>query len=78
MNQIRQRPSKVDSPSPSVEDPDRLWTLDELSSRYGVHIGTVRRWGREGRLRTIQIGRFKRVRDQDRDQFESRKPARQP
>ena len=75
MNQIRQRPSKVDSPSPSVEDPDRLWTLDELSSRYGVHIGTVRRWGQEGRLRTVQIGRFRRVRDQDRDRFESLNPV---
>ena len=77
MNQNRQRLSKADSPSRKVDDPDRLWSLDELSSRYGVHIGTVRRWGREGRLRTIQIGRFKRVRDQDRDQFESLNSGRQ-
>ena len=78
MKQVRQRPSKVHFQSDDVADPEKLWSFAELSSRYGVHVGTVRRWGREGRLTTIQIGRFKRIRDRDRDQFESPQMMEQP
>ena len=53
--------------SPLVE---KLWSFDELSLRYGVHVATVRRWSRDGRLSAIQIGRMKRVRDRDRALFE--------
>ncbi len=49
---------------------EKLWSFDELSRRYGVHVATVRRWSRDGRLTAIQIGRMKRVRDRDRALFE--------
>lgn len=72
MNQITQRHFEADNSAPTAKDSEKLWSLAELSRRYGVHVGTVRRWSREGRLATVQIGRFKRVRDRDRDRFESR------
>ena len=50
--------------------PEKLWSFTELSRRYGVHVATVRRWSRDGRLSAIQIGRMKRVRDRDRALFE--------
>lgn len=50
--------------------PEKLWSFMELSRRYGVHVATVRRWSRDGRLTAIQIGRMKRVRDRDRALFE--------
>ena len=55
-----------------IEDhvPERLWSFEELSGRYGVHVATVRRWSRDGRLIAIQIGRMKRVRERDRALFE--------
>ena len=65
------KPNHVDNQSP-----EKLWSFIELSARYGVHVATVRRWSREGRIAAIQIGRSKRVRDRDRAQFEG-EPVRE-
>lgn len=57
-----------------VPSPHMLWSFKQLSIRYGVHVATVRRWSREGQIRTIRIGRLKRVRDAERALFEGGPP----
>ena len=64
--------SRVGAKPAHIHDhiPEKLWSFTELSGRYGVHVATIRRWSRDGRLTAIQIGRMKRVRDRDRALFE--------
>lgn len=40
----------------------KLYTAKELSAVLGVSEDTVWRWGREGKLRTVRIGRTVRFR----------------
>ena len=46
---------------------EKLWTVEEIASRLDVHIVTVRRWIRSGRLVAMAFGGKTgyRVRDSD-------------
>ena len=47
-------------------------SCEEVAEMYGVHIQTVWRWIREGRLGAIRLGRSYYVRQSDIDEMESR------
>jgi len=43
-----------------AENHDQLLTARQLSRRLGVHILTVRKWTREGKLPCLQVGGVRR------------------
>lgn len=38
---------------------EKLYTSEEVAERYGVHVKTVRRWVRAGKLRARHLGTFR-------------------
>lgn len=50
----------------------KRFSCEEIADMYGVHIQTVWRWIREGRLGAIRLGRNYYVRQADIDEMESR------
>lgn len=50
---------------------DKLWTVEEISEYLGVHVVTVRRWIRSGKLTAVALGRKAgyRIRDVDLQSF---------
>lgn len=44
-----------------LAEPERLFTVEELSERLHVHPQTVRTWIREGDIGNVTIGRYRYV-----------------
>jgi Helix-turn-helix domain len=36
--------------------PDALYTLEEVSGHYAIHVTTAWRWVRQGRLEAVRVG----------------------
>jgi excisionase family DNA binding protein len=49
--------------------PPHLYTADEIAARLNLHVKTVRRYIREGRLKAKRIGKEYRVAAPDLDEF---------
>lgn len=47
------------------------WTLKQLTARWQVSEGTVRRWLREGDLNAVKVGRQLRFTQQEVSRFEA-------
>lgn len=45
--------------TPNVEpvDPEEVATVEEIATMFNVHAKTVRRWAKEGRVRSSKIGK---------------------
>lgn len=48
-----------------VRDPDELLTVEEVARIVKASVSTVRKWIRTGELRSVKIGRLRRVRRAD-------------
>jgi hypothetical protein len=57
---------KVLRGAPSRTDADGRWVpVAQLAAKYSLAPGTIRRWAREGRVRSIRVGGAQRVSVED-------------
>ena len=55
---------------------ERVYTCDEIAERYGVKIGTVYKWIRDGAMDAIRIGKAYRIKESAVLEFEERNNTR--
>jgi len=53
-----------------VRDPDELLTVEEVARIVKASVSTVRKWIRTGELRSVKVGRLRRVRRADLQSFQ--------
>jgi excisionase family DNA binding protein len=57
-----------------ISNKDRMYTASEVASLLNIHINTVRRWSKQGILKTYRVGprRDRRFKGEDLDNFLNR------
>jgi len=40
------------------QNPDKLLTIKEVADLFNVHVETLRRWDKEGKLKAVRIGKL--------------------
>lgn len=51
------------------DDGPRLYTIEDVARRCGVHISTVKRWIHDKELSSVKLGRSRRVTQEQLDVF---------
>jgi excisionase family DNA binding protein len=65
-----------------IDNKDRMFTASEVAKLLNIHINTVRRWSKQGILKSYRVGprRDRRIKGEDLDNFlnKSREEDLQP